>query len=272
MKNHKNDIYSHDLIIEVLKNLQPVLEGSTKKLRKAISENKVRVKDESELWEHEWYSYEVFKCLSSLLNAVDRLRQSKIFIRKFPRPRSYEKEGISQDIWIEYHYSYYVITLVSSFDIALILTNSVFRLGNQERDCKPNLILKNYWVRETPVKKSLIELNELIKPHRQDRNLHVHRGEMPNIALVMNSEKLDRLKLISLVQQLSEPRIDKNILDLAYNNQVKEISKRLNSETYKISTVLDKLFNGLMPVYVEKVKYLDEKWRDYKSNINQTKS
>lgn len=232
-----------------MERLQPQINDRIPKMKEAVRKGKVRIKDEYELSDQEWYDYEVFTHVSSIISTVERLDHCQNFIKKFPRPRSYEKEGISQDVWIEYHYSYYVISIVSLFDICLILTNAVFRLGNEEKNCKPDLIMKNYWVRNTSVKESLKKLDQLIKPHRNDRNLHVHRGKIPNIALVMNSEELDRIKLFSLVQRLDKPLIDKKLMDLVYNNETSKIHSRLAEEINNIKISLSNLFDNIFPVY-----------------------
>ena len=256
----EKELASHPLIKEVMDNLRPLLKRNARKLMDLAEKGIVRSKEKDELFEYEWYDTEVFTHLSAIVFGIDRLKYSQNFIRTFPRLRSYEKEGIDQADWIEYHYSYYVITLVSLYDIALILTNAVFRLGNHERDCKPDLIKKNTWVRDTPVKQALDELDILVRRHREGRNLHVHRGQVQNIALVMESEDLDRLKLISSVHMYSEPIVDKEIVDLAYKGHVEEISSRLQEEKKQTQDAIWTLFDVLLPVYQEKATELKEKW------------
>lgn len=243
------DLSSHPFVLKIMERLRPQIKARIPKVREAARKGKVRIKDEYELSEQEWYDYEVFIHVSSIISTIDRLEQCQNFIKKFPRPRSYEKEGITQDVWIEYHYSFYVISLVSLFDICLILTNAVFRLGNEEKNCKPDLIIKNSWVKDTSAKESLKKIEQLIKPHRHDRNLHVHRGKIPNIALVMDSEELDRIKLFSLVQRLDKPFIDKRLMDLVYNDETSKINSRLTEETNNIKISLSNLFDNILPVY-----------------------
>jgi hypothetical protein len=263
MQANKKKLASHPFAKKVMDKVSPLLAASIRKLQDVAQQGKVKSKEKNELWEYEWYGYEVCTHLSAITSGSARLEQSQNFIHTFPRPRSYEKEGIHQSIWIEYHYSYYVITLVSLFDIALILTNSVFRLGNREQDCKAELIMMNRWVRQTSVKRALSDLNELIKPHRKTRNLHVHRGEVPDIASVMKSDELDWLNLCSiLIQMQDEPNIDRRIIDNAYKGRMKELCEKLQAERDKIHDTIWRLFDGLLPIYDEKSSVLHEKWRD----------
>lgn len=261
MQADVKEFHSHPFIKKITENLQPLLDSSADKLTKLAKEGKLRNKEKAELSEHEWYDYAVFSHASSLLSGMERLQQTENFISNFPRPRSYEKKGINQYTWIEYHYSYYLATLVSLFDISLILTNFVFRLGNRERDCKYDLIKNNSWVRQTSVQKTLAELNQVIKPHRDGRNLHLHRGQMPDIATTMNLEELDMLKLFSLVQ-MHEPIVDQEIIDWAYKGATKEIIERLQAERYNVHKVIWQFFDDLSPTYEKESSELHQKWKD----------
>jgi HEPN superfamily protein len=261
MQSNKKKLASHPFAKKVMEKVRPLLEASIRKLQDVAQQGKVRSKEKDELWEYEWYGYEVSTHLSAITSGSARLEQSQNFIRTFPRPRSYEKEGINQQTWIEYHYSYYVITFVSLFDMALILTNSVFRLGNRERDCKADLIMMNRWVRQTPVKQALADLDQLIKPYRESRNLHVHRGKVPDIVSIMKSDELDWLNLYGLIQTQDEQVIDRVIIDCAYKRNMEELCERLQEETGKIYDTIWRLFDGLLSIYDEKSTALHEKWR-----------
>lgn len=264
MQSDKKELYSHPLAKKVVDNHSLLI----LKREDEIKRGKVR-KELKSVSGNEWYHYDVFGHFVAITSGVDRLEQCQNFIRTFPRPRNYEKKGINQHTWIEYHYSYYVINLVSLFDIALRLTNSVFRLGNRERDCKPELIKMNSWVEQTPVKQALENLEQLIKPHKNARNLHVHRGKVPDIASVMKSDDLDLLKHLSFIQMrgFSVPFIDREIIDLAYKGHVKKICKKLQEERDNVHDVTWRLFDTLLPIYDEKstalemVAYLKERIR-----------
>lgn len=257
----RKQLVAHPLVQKVQNNLQPLLEAAGSKLKELWKEGKWRNKEPAKLLEYQWYDHNVFTQLSAIISATERLEQSQIFIRTFPKPRSYEKLRINQYTWIEYHYSNYIITLVGLFDIALILTNSVFRLGNQERDCKTDLITMNSWVANTPVQQALKNLDNLIKPHREGRNLHVHRGTVPDIATAMGEEELDLLKAISPVWLFGKLLIDRKIVDFTYKKHVGKICKALQTERNEIDNMIWQLFDNLLPIYVEKSTALHEKWR-----------
>jgi len=256
------DLAAHPLVQKALDNLRPLLDTASHELLELANQGQVRSKENKQLLEVQWYDYDVFSNVTAITSAIERLKQAQHLIRMFPRPsKTYEKEGINQQKWIEYHYSYYAITLVSLFDIALLLTNSVFRLGNREHDCKPDLVMKNSWVAQTPVERVLKKLKQLIEPHKRGRNQHVHQGRMQSIASVMQSDELDRLQLISSAQMLGEATIDKEIINWAYKGHVKKICERIQNEIDQFYDVIWRLFDGLLPTYDKKATVLHEERR-----------
>lgn len=257
MQSEKKELVSHPLVEKVMDNLIPLL----LKREDVIKRGKMRSEEKNEIQEDEWYHYNVFTQLVSITSGIERLEKSQNFIHAFPRPRSYEKKSINQHTWIEYHYSYFVITIVSLFDIALILTNSIFRLGNRERDCKPESIKMNSWVKQTPVKQALENLEQLIKPHKDGRNLYVHRGKTLDIASVIKSDDLDLLKHLSFIQMRGflVPFVDREIIDLAYKGHVQKICKKLQEERDKVHDITWRLFDTLLPIYDEKSTALCKK-------------
>jgi len=256
-----NHLAAHSLLQKAMENLRPLLDRASRELVELAEKGQLRSQSNEQMWEFEFYDYDVFTHACATISAVDRLQQSQQFIRAFPRPRSYEKSKINQHTWTEYHYSHYVVTFVSLFDIALILTNSVFRLGNREQDRKEDLIKKNGWVTQTPVKAALENLKTLIEPHKPGRNLHVHRGKVQSIAAEMKSEELDRLELINSAQMLGEPTIEKEMIDFAYKGHVKKICERLEMERGQVSAAILRVFDCLLPIYTEKSNAVHEKWR-----------
>jgi hypothetical protein len=271
MQAGTKELYSHPLIKKLMDSLRPVAIDASRRLNDAAKKGKLRSKAPYDLWEHERYDYDVFTHLTLIISGVEGLERSQNFIRRFPQPRSYEKQGINRHAWIEYHYSYYVVTLVSLFDIALILTNSVFRLGNRERDCKSDLIMTNNWVSRTPVERALADLAQLIRPHREGRNLLVHRGKLQDIASAMKSDELDLLKAISFVHMHAEPLIDKKIIDWAYKGHVKEICERLQEERDRVCDAIWHFFDAIFPTYDEKSTVLHAKWNERDRRMKQDK-
>lgn len=238
-KPNSHKLAAHPLSKKVLDDLRPLLESEVSKTNATTVELNGCV----------WYSDAIFTHTSAMQSAIENLERSQHFILSFPQPRRNSKQGVRQHDWIEYHYSYYLITLVSLLDISLILTNAVFCLGNRERDCRFDLITENSWVARTPVASALDNVRKLVQPHKKGRNEFVHWGQAPKIASVMKSEYLKNLDRFSFIELCGKPVVDRKTLELAYKGQVKKISARLKVETDSIFDGVWKLFDKLEPIY-----------------------
>jgi hypothetical protein len=251
---------SHPLIKLALENLRPLLEEAGEGLLELAQQGEVRSEGDATVLEYEFYDDDVFRNAGAAVDALERLEQSQRLIEAASKS-TWDGAGFDRHTWIEYHYSYYVVTLVSLADIALVLTNSVFRLGNRERDCKPDLIARNWWVAQTPAKAALEDLATLIRPYREGRNLHVHRGRLQGIAKVMGSKLLDQLKLFSFVERVGKPVVASAVLEKGYSIEMPRISGRLEQERADVTARIVTVFDALYPVYKQKSEELHKKWR-----------
>ena len=241
-------------------NIGPLLEKSGERLSELAERGDVRSKGKATLLEYEFYDHDVFRNTSAAVEAVERLEQSQRQIEAAGKS-SWEGAGLDQHTWLDYHYSYYVVTLVSLADIALVLTNSVFRLGNRERDCKADLITRNLWVAQTPAKAAIEELAKFIQPYKEGRNLHVHRGKLHPISEVMGSDLLDHLKLASFLERAGKPVFPSAFLERGYGLEIPKIAEKLDQERAEIGARLVVVFDALYPVYRQKAEELHEKRR-----------
>lgn len=166
-KMHK-DLASHPLMKRVFENVKPTFDRSAERLKKAALKGKIRAESEEAITESQSYQFDVFKRANAVLDCVYQLEDIRKFIKRFPSPRTYEKEGISQYRWIEYHYSFFVVTLVSMRDTSLILVNAVFRLGKTS-------VLSAVSTRPTSSKTGAFlifcYLNDAMRSHTDSRSL-----------------------------------------------------------------------------------------------------
>ncbi len=250
MRNSE-ELAAHALMKAVFDGIRPLLDEMGPKLRAAAELGKIRGPYPApiQMTETQTYDYSVFKKASAILECLYHLHDIPKFIRRFPSPRTYEKEGISQYRWIEYHYSFYVITIMSVYDTALLLVNAAFRLGNPDRICRRNLIVENEWVKHSGVDGKLAALDDVVDPHRSERNLYVHRRMGPELAEAFSSELLDYLKLISFANGFGELIIDRPTLGIAFEIEIKNVIKKLNEEILRLEDAVRQLFDSLLPVY-----------------------
>jgi len=180
------------------------------------------------------------------------LEHARAYIGHFRSNKHYAEAGIGRSHHINYHYFNYAITTVRIMDVALILTNTTFRLGNPERLCRLDNINENYWVCSAGIDELLKKLNAAVEPWREPRNLFVHRGETLDISGQRQDSKM--LFVLGAVDLLGEdnesvtriPRIDTRFL---YRSVVSGIFKEFNQTEKPLLDATSELLSGLLPIY-----------------------
>lgn len=191
------------------------------------------------------YALDVFSYVSNLLTAVERFGGIRVYLARLPQPRRYEAVGVTEDQWITYHYSNYLMAVVSIYDTCLLLTNAVFALGLDPKECKKATVADNRKVRKSRVTEPLAKLNKTADKYRFPRNLLVHRSELPKL------EILDLLEMISSLHRAGKPMMDNRTLDKLYSLARREITDALDGEISLITSTLSEFFDSLQPVYEE---------------------
>lgn len=254
MKNHEK-LSDHPFNKKNIEYVKPVFNKLTPKMVKYVQKTgKIRNKGRVFLGDLEYYHVTIFQKASAIIGAVERLENSLLYIQKFPSPRTYEKKGVHQFSWLEYHYSYFVVTYHSLFDTALILTNTVFQLGFSEKDCKPSRIISNRLVKSTSAKSALTALEKVTSKYENIRNLFVHRGEMPDVKSITNSDMLDLLKMYNTVHRHSDPIVPLDILDNVFKYESQKIITKLDGDMVKAQEAISRLFDALLPIYRNKTR------------------
>lgn len=243
---------AHLLSKTIMENLQPFFHKIDEKYLEEVEKTgEVRFENLIAADENEFYNANVFKKVINIISSFDRLEQVQIFIKRFRQSKAFLKQDITQDVWIEYHYSIHLLTIVSFMDLALILTNEVYRIGLREKDCNHDTIIKNYWVKNTRVEKALKDLEKLVQNNRNPRNTLIHHGESPKLHKVLKSDLYDKLKLMTFAQHHSEDYDSPINLDRAYSMEVRDLLRILQDECKSIETLILNLFDALLPVYIK---------------------
>jgi len=244
-------LYSHPLIKGTTRNLRWAIEGLAPKLAELIkTPGGLRKRGKTASYAPcDMYDYSVFNGATTILGTLDRLRYARHMLVNFPRGVRYQRAGITQDIWLEYHYSFFVVSLSSVSDLALLLTNSTYRLGMRPRDCVPNVIKENDWVRSTTVRKAIDRVENTVKAYRELKNKHVHHGEVPDLADLTDSNNYDLLKIITSLKEEGDSPVPSEILKTGYALEVSEIVTKLDSEIEKVTAAVKEFFDALLPIY-----------------------
>lgn len=237
-------LLAHPFVVCVLRNMDSTLKSLESIETRSTSASLV-------LTEEQAYHNETFEYTSNLTQAIERLEETPYYLARFPNTKTFQKQGITLHKWIKYHYSSFLITGVSIYDTALLLTNAVFRLGLHPRDCNERTVTKNQNVCRTPVMAALKSLDAITKKYREPRNLYVHRSKKPGL------EFLDELESLRFIQESSEnlnledsdPIIHPVIRTALYKLERQKLITTVCDETEAISDSVEKVFDTLQPIY-----------------------
>ena len=235
--------------------IKPIIEKTSPDILKRFQETgEIRNKGNLSLDKLDLYNLAVFDKAAAIIGEIERLENASVFIQNFRNPRAFEKLGIHHVSWLEYHYSYFIVTYHSLFDISLILTNAVFQLGIPEKDCKASIINDNEWVKRTPVKTALDGIRKIVSNYGQTRNLFVHRGILPDIRSITDSDMIDIINLYCTINQHSAPIMPLEMIDKVFSFECKKISIRLEGDIVIAQEAVYRLYDSLLPIYIKRAK------------------
>lgn len=243
MVKHSEQIYRHPFVAEILDDLQLLNERLFPKMPKSLEEflhGKPPVLSESEE-----YLVSVFLWKSRLINSFERLEHIRAYLAYFRLPKQYKEIGINRTSYLRYHYSNHAVTLRGVFDIALILTSNVFRLGLPEKQCRPDLIIQNAWVRKRGIDKILRQLDSAVSPLREPRNLYIHRG------YPRDNESLQILRMYELLEEVDDSLeiITHSKFKPAYKEETSKFLNELSKQEEPVFNTSMELLTSLHPVY-----------------------
>ncbi len=240
-----------ELLEVVLDNLKTVLDSSLEAIQSGYEETgKFRAVSPLKRSSVEIYDIEVFRSASALESAIYRLRQNITYIENYTGDIDGHDTVLTQYDWIQYHYSFFVTTLVSIPDLLFILVNAIFELGNPERHCKRDIILKNAWIRETEIPRKIHDLESIVKPYRKPRNLLIHRGRMPDLPCNSDNSLLDYLSFYNVPLKARSDFMSPELLRAAWEHERPKIRVCLLSEAERIDASVTSVFDALLPYYL----------------------
>lgn len=194
--------------------------------------------------EFEQYSVSVFKWSMRIRDCFETLEHARVYLEYFRRNKRYEEAGIGRSHHINYHYFNYAITVVKIMDVALILTNKTFRLGNPEKLCRVESISENLWVKSAGVNKLLKELDSIVNQWREPRHLFVHRGE------TIDRKSMYLLEAHDFLMREGAPIENMSSFTRhLYKSEILRISKEFEKTEEPLFNSASKLLSGLLPIY-----------------------
>jgi len=227
-----DQIFYHHFGKETLDDIQPILR-----------------KEPEELSELEQYLVSVFRRTVRLADSLRRLEQVRAYLAHFRILKQYKESGINRADYIKYHYSNHAVILLGIFDLALILTNNVFKLGIPERQCRSEIIIQNSWIHSRGIDKILQELNSAVEPLRQPRNIFIHRGYPRDSEPLSDLTGLEIFLKADNSSIIIPPSRVKPVYERVFKKERSRIIRELGEQEDLVTKPLMKLLDKLHPVY-----------------------
>ena len=212
-------------------------EGFLKNIQNGDFESSVRLSLNKEEDYHWNVSIEINKLVASFRRIQIIIDFLSIPLEDIPST----DEKLSGLIWLTYHYSSFIWTIVSVVDITLILTSVIFNLGIPPKHCRIGLILDHEFVSEK-VKKALKNLNTEVNRYRESRNLILHRGDSPDM------EGASKLAVLEALTDM-KPDVFQSETESHYQNVCESLSTDINKKGEVLENLVSELFDALKPSY-----------------------
>ena len=244
-------VSEHPLIAQLLTDIRPLVKAGLDRIRGLIArEGIARYTDPIQLPERDCYCVMCFRRASNLASAVDMLERIEHFVVWLPAQKRFRELRLSQERWLDYHYSYYLVVTSSLVDLSLLTVNEVLRLGFPDRLCNYNAVSENYWVSYYGIAKPLTTLYSLTKKHRERRNSFVHHGERPDLAEVIESKDYNILTFVAQANAMSaRPIGGAKLFNEAFRLEIERMVSVMRRERSAAMEAVWTLFTALQPVY-----------------------
>jgi hypothetical protein len=257
--NNCDRLSAHPFMIDNINQSDSLLKRlAIQKYQQELETEKILTDIDITLNHLDYYNFDVFRRTTLLINTIDRLEKSILFLNGFPQEKTFEKKGVNRFDWIDYHYSYFVLSIHSLFDQSLILTNSVYRIGLTEKDCLKGTILQNFCEKNSPIKNDILSLEKITNQYANIRNLFAHRGEIPDISDETDSYRLELLKFYENTRNYKDLNKIQLGTDFIYKQELLKVTKKLQKTIDSLVETIQVFFDNLEPEYKKIVCLLNQ--------------
>ena len=253
------ELAKHSFIGKVMDDIYPLVMESLPENARQIKKDETLEEAKKILSPTDWYSYDVFKKQGALTFAFTRMIQAHAFLQRFPSPRTYESTfEITNMDWLEYHFLMYMVSVVTTSDCVLILTNSVFRLGLKDGNCNQSTIIENMRVVESKLSPDLKHYLKIAGKYRDIRNVHLHRASGKSVADILESKELKFIGTLSFLDLHTALELPKVVIKDGYQVAIDKLIKIIEADCSELFDQLIKIFGVLEMIYIEKKAFLNE--------------
>ena len=198
--------------------------------------------------QHQYNSY--YWC-NRLVSIFDRLTWIRSMTSRSVYGRKNEDRSVLLEEWIVYNYEHYTVVYQAILEVALLLTNEIFCLGNPYRKCSYSTVCDNTRINGTSVHRILGKLKNTTDKHHGRKNLWVHRGErlrppLDLIDLIDSTEIIDMARKLGI--EIGGEREELPAEFLLIHSR-KELIEVMEKECTEIESQVEDLFEALLPYY-----------------------
>ncbi len=174
----------------------------------------------------EHYVMDTYSILGNIINCMNSLDFSVLFMRRFSDRKYYESKDIDRYKYLLYHYDMFLYKITTLKDLYFQLTNIIYQLNIPSEDCSWSTVIKNN--RKQINNKKLFDMLGKYKEHldslRIIRNKSSHRGTLkPNkLSLVEDIVLIDKYAKMYLDNDLGIKPIKGTLYEYKLNVDIKK--------------------------------------------------
>lgn len=251
---YKHEIYENEFSKVIFKYIQMIfinhatyLENFTQDVDALVDTLYKILNDE------ERYVSSVSRLVFDISNIFDQLTHIPIYIRYYPRLKSYRNNGITKDVYIRYQLENHFIRVSTIIDQVALLINEVYRLGLPVYRCSLDAILENSNTRGTKAAKILKEFKKSSQGIKLVRNRIVHQGAF------FDKDIFNLATYIFINEQNGEEIISEAHIKWLHKYIVYDKVRLLEKNNEAILHYITAIYNELLTPFVETYNYLKEK-------------
>ena len=121
------------------------------------------------------YARRVFFSATAVTDNLNQIKQAGLFLSGFRTSARLKAHGVTRLDHIVYHIENFFLRTTGCLDRCLVLVNDAMDLGLEPEDCSYRLVRSISHVRRSPVQGVLGQINAVVKPYKDQRNLVAHR-------------------------------------------------------------------------------------------------
>ncbi len=193
---------------------------------------------------------------SRLLIALDEIKYTRTFLRRFPLKDYYHQNEISETKYTKYHIEFYYHKLFIIRELIRQLINSVYQLNLIKINNISDLVMR--LGKEDPSILLLKDFENKLNYYRIKRNENVHQGEFipdndfENLKMWIDLHSLSNL----LKQQLPKDVLQEKVVESLARNYRKDKARMLNESLIGMEKYINSFYDIWHDVFVNNIEEL----------------